>query len=89
VFPSRISVRNGSTYIYPFGYSITLRCRIFPTPPSDSKYSWSCSTGCLDDEEIEQSVNIKVTGGSEIYCKIVIDDVEYTSESIKLQTEGK
>ena len=65
---------------------------VTPTPPSDSEFSWSCSTGCFVDMEIEQSVNItelEVTDSGELNCSVKIDGVEYVSETIELQVTGK
>ena len=64
---------------------------VTPTPPSDSEFSWSCSTGCFVDMETEQSINItelEVTDSGELNCSVIIDDVEYTSESVELQVTG-
>jgi len=65
---------------------------VTPTPPSDSEFSWSCSTGCFVDMEMEQSVNItelEVTDSGELNCSVIIDDFEYTSESVELKVTGK
>ena len=75
--------------MYPFGYNITLTCRVTPTPPSDSEFSWSCSAGCFVVVETEQSVNIKVTKSREINCAVIIDGMEYISEPIELQPVGE
>jgi len=77
---------------YPVGSNVTLTCMVTPTPPSDSEFSWSCSTGCFVDMEIEQSVNISELEGTdsgELNCSVIIDDVEYTSGTIDLQVTGK
>ena len=65
---------------------------VTPTPPSDSEFSWSCSTGCFVDMEMEQSVNIaelEVTDSGELNCSAIIDDVEYASESVELRVIGR
>ena len=65
---------------------------VIPPPPCGSEFSWSCSSGCFVDMEIEQSVNItelEVTDTGELNCSVIIDDVEYTSETIGLQVFGK
>ena len=70
------------------GSNITLTCMITPPPPSDSEFSWSCSTGCFVDMETEQSVNItelEVTDSGELNCSVIVDDVEYISESVELR----
>jgi len=77
---------------YPVGSDLTLTCMVTPTPPSDSEFSWSCSTGCFVDMEIEQSVNItelEIANGGELNCSVIIDGVEYVSETIELQVTGK
>ena len=77
---------------FPAGSNLTLTCMVTPTPPSDSQFSWSCSTGCFVDMEIDQSVNItelEVTDSGELNCSVIIDDVEYTSESVELRVTGE
>ena len=77
---------------FPAGSNLTLTCMVTPTPPPDSKFSWSCSTGCSVDKEIEQSVNItelEVKDSGELNCSVIIDDVEYTSESVELRVTGE
>ena len=75
----------------PIGSDLTLTCMVTPTPPSDSEFSWSCSTGCFVDMEIEQSVNItelEIKDSGELNCSVIIDDVEYTSEVTNLKVTG-
>ena len=65
---------------------------VTPTPPSDSEFSWSCSTGCSFDMETEQSFNItelEVTDSGELNCSVIVNGVKYTSEMIELQVTGK
>ena len=79
---------NNNVFQYFVGSNLTLTCMVTPTPPPDSEFSWSCSTGCFVDMEIEQSVNItelEVTDIGELNCSVIIDGVEYTSETIDLQ----
>ena len=81
-----------NTFEFPVGSNLTLTCMVTPSPPSDSEFSWSCSTGCFVDMEIEQSVKItelEITDSGELNCSVIIDDVEYTSESIELRVIGK
>jgi len=76
----------------PIGSNLTLTCMVTPTPPSDSDFSWSCSTGCFVDMDMEQSVNItelEETDSEELNCSVIIDNVEYTSESVELRVTGK
>jgi len=81
----------GNILEYSVGSNITLTCMVTPSPPSDSEFSWSCSTGCFVDMEIKQSVNIselEVTDSGEINCSVIVDGVEYTSETINFRVEG-
>ena len=64
---------------------------VTPTPPSNIEFNWSCSTGCFVDKEMEQSVNVtelEVTDSGELNCSVIINDVEYTSESVVLKVTG-
>ena len=82
---------SNNTIEYFIGSDLTLTCMVTPTPPSDSEFSWSCSTGCFVDMEIEQSVNItelELTDGGELNCSVTINDMEYTSESVELRVTG-
>ena len=82
--------KNG-IFEFPVGSNITLTCMVTPTPPSDSEFSWICSTECFVDMEIEQSVNItelEIADSGELNCSVIIDNVEYTSEIIELRVTG-
>jgi len=82
----------GTILEYSVGSNITLTCIVTPTPPPDSEFSWSCSTECFVDMEIEQSVNIselEVTDSGELNCSVIVDGVEYTSETVELRVTGK
>ena len=77
---------------FPVESNLTLTCMVTPTPPSDSEFSWSCSTGCFVDMEMEQSVNItelEAMDSGELNCFVIIDDVEYASELVELRVIGK
>ena len=80
---------NGSdnSFGYLVGSDVNLTCLVTPTPPSDSEYSWSCSTGCFVDMEIEQSVNVselEVTDEGVLNCFVMIDGVEFFSDPYEL-----
>ena len=80
-----------SIFEHTVGSNLTLTCMVTPTPPSDTEFSWSCSTGCSFDMETEQSINItelEVTDNGEFNCSIIIDGVVYISETIELQVTG-
>ena len=79
---------NTSNFEYLVGSKITLTCMVTPPPPSDSEFSWRCSTGCFVGMETEQSVKLDVTDSGELNCSVVVDGVEYTSKLIKLQAIG-
>ena len=83
--PPVIAIKN--KFEYPVGSNITLTCMVTPTPPSDSEFSWNCSTGCFVHMETEQSLitKLEVTDSGEINCSVIIDDVKYTSELIQLR----
>ena len=90
--PSNVVNSNSNIIEYFTGSDLTLTCMVTPTPPSDSEFSWSCSTGCFVDMEMEQSVNItelEVTDIGELNCSVIIDDVEYASELVELRVTGK
>ena len=77
-----------NTYQYYAGTDLNLICSVTPTPPSDSEFSWSCSTGCFADMEIEQIVNVtdlEETDSGILNCSVVINGIEYFSESYDLQ----
>ena len=68
--------------------NLVLTCSISPTPPSNSEYSWSCSTGCFADMQMEQTISVtisNVTDGGIIHCSVVVDGVQYSSEVFEVQ----
>jgi len=78
-----------TVFEYPIGSNVTLTCMVTPTPPSDSEFSWSCSTGCLFD--LEQSVqfnDIKPADNGEMNCSVAVDGVKYTSNVVELRVIG-
>ena len=86
---------SGATNVseYYTGTDLNLTCMVIPTPPSDSEFSWSCSTGCFADMEMEQTINvtdIEEMDSGVINCSVIIDGMEYFSAFIDLQVvEGK
>ena len=61
---------------------------VTPTPPSDSEFSWSCSTGCIVDGKIGQSITItelRLTDSGELHCSVIVDGFEHTSKPIELR----
>ena len=85
----------GATNVFEYytGTDVSLTCMVTPTPPSDSEFSWSCSTGCFADMEMEQTINvtdIEEMDSGVINCSVIIDGMEYFSAFIDLQVfEGK
>ena len=67
-------------------------CSVNPTPPSDSEFSWNCSTGCLADMEIEQTVSVtelEIVDSGVVQCSVIINDEEYLSEIIEVRVVSK
>ena len=65
-----------------------MTCSVFPPPPSDSEFSWGCSTGCFADMQMEEIINVTVlnqTDGGILNCSVVINGVQYFSESFELR----
>ena len=86
---------SGATNVFEYyiGTDLSLTCMVTPTPPSDSEFSWSCSTGCFADMEMEQTINvteIEEMDSGVVNCSVIIDGMDYSSEFIELQVvEGK
>ena len=77
-----------NAYQYFSGTDLNLICSVTPTPPSDSEFSWSCSTGCFADMETEESVNVTDLEGTDsgvLNCSVFVNGFEYSSESFILQ----
>ena len=92
--PLGVPVSGGiNVFEYYAGTDLSLTCMVTPTPPSDSEFSWSCSTGCFADMEMEQTINvteIEEMDSGVVNCSVIIDGMEYFSEFIELQVvEGK
>ena len=83
---------NDSSFRYLVGSDVNVTCLVTPAPPSDSEYSWSCSTGCFVDMEIEQSVyvsELELTDEGILNCSVMIDGVEFVSDPFELVVLGK
>ena len=79
---------SNNTFEYSAGTDLNLTCLVTPTPPSDSEFSWSCSTGCFADMEMEQTIHttiLNVTDSGILNCSVVVNGVKYSSESFELQ----
>ena len=79
----------GATNVFEYytGTDVSLTCMVTPTPPSDSEFSWSCSTGCFADMEMEQTINvtdIEEIDSGVINCSVTIDGTQYFSEPIEI-----
>ena len=77
-----------NTYEYFAGTDVNLICYVTPTAPSDSEFTWSCSTGCFADMEMSQVVNVteleEIDSGI-LNCSVIINGTQYVSESFDLQ----
>ena len=74
------------------GFDANFKCSVIPTPPSDSEYSWNCSTGCFADMETEQTVNVsnlEVTDEGVLNCSVMIGDLEFFSDPYNLMLSGE
>ena len=84
--------KNNIVFEYHAGSDFTLTCMVTPTPPSDSEFRWSCSTGCVVDGKIGQTINItelRLTDSGDVNCSVFVDGFEYTSKPIELRVIGK
>ena len=67
-------------------------CYVTPSPPFDSEFSWSCSTGCFADMEMEQYIydELELTDSGVLNCSVSINEIEYFSELIEIEViEGR
>ena len=87
--PSGDSSNNSFTHV--LGSSIMLTCSISSTPAANSVFKWSCSTGCLADVEMEQTISVTLHKSGEIFCAYTstVDGVEYYSDPIEIIVTGK
>ena len=85
----------GATNVFEYyiGTDLSLTCMVIPSPPSDSEFSWSCSTGCFVDMEMEQTIyvtEIEEIDSGVVNCSVIFDGIQYFSGFIELQVvEGK
>ena len=83
---------NNSVIQYVLGSDLTVRCLVIPTPPPGSEFTWNCSTGCLDNATVQETVNIIELGllkNVVINCSIFINNNQYFSELVELNVTGK
>ena len=84
---------NNNIFEYFTETDLSLTCSVIPSPPSNSKFIWGCSTGCFADMQMEQTINVtlsNVTDGGVLNCSVVINGVQYFSESFEVQViDGK
>lgn len=83
---------NSSVIGYVHGSDLTVRCFATPVPPPDSVFSWSCSTGCLDNVTVQETVNITELGllkNVVINCSIYINNNQHFSQLIEIDVTGK
>ena len=81
-----------NNYGYPVGSNVTLTCVVYPTPPSDSEYSWNCSTGCFADMDTEQSIyisDLKLTDKGVLHCSVMVGDFKFISDSLNFMIFGE
>lgn len=83
---------NNNALQYSLGSNFIVKCLVAPVPPPGSEFSWNCSTGCLDNATMQQSINITELGLLEnvmINCSVFINDVQYSSETVEINITGK
>ena len=81
-----------NTLKYLIGSDLNLTCAVTPTPPSNSVFNWSCSTGCFADMEMGQTISIAMLNESdsgEIICSFMFDGLQYESDPFNLQVVGE
>ena len=74
------------------GSDLNLTCLVTPTPPTDSEFSWNCSTGCFADMRIEQTINVSNLTSLDsglLTCSFTIGDVDYHSKTLDLLVSGQ
>lgn len=72
---------------YLTGSALNLTCAVTPTPPSNSVFNWSCSTGCFANMDLNQTVSINMLNESdsgEIVCSFMFNGLQYESDPYKL-----
>ena len=79
---------NNNIFEYFAETDLTLTCSVMPTPPSDSEFIWSCSTECFADMQMTQNISVislNATDNGVLNCSVVVNGVQYFSESFELQ----
>ena len=91
--PPRNDTNNDIDVIeYVLGSNLTMRCFVTPAPPPGSEFTWSCSTGCLDNVTVQETVNITELGllkNVVINCSIFINNNQYFSGLVEINVTGK
>ena len=80
---------NNNSFIHLVGSNIRLTCSITSTPATNSMFKWRCSTGCLVDVKMEQTISANIQKSGEIFCAYTVDDIEYSSDPIEINVTGK
>ena len=91
---SSVSTDNddNSSLEYVAGSDVNLTCMVTPPPPSNSEFSWNCSTGCLEGVEMEQTISLANVSGIEsgtMNCSMTISGNNFQSQSFQLTVLGK
>ena len=84
---------SNNTFQYFTGTFLALFCYVTPTPPPNSEFSWSCSTGCFADMEMNQIIytdELEETDSGVLNCSVSINEIDYFSELIEIEViEGR
>ena len=75
---------NNNSFTHLVGSIISLTCSIISTPVTNSVFKWRCSTGCLVDVKMEQTISVNIQKSGEIFCAYTVDDIEYSSDPIEI-----
>ena len=87
--PPGILVNGNSEYL--MGTDLNLTCMVTPTPPANSTFSWSCSTGCFADMKTEQTIHVTdldTLDNGIITCSVTIRYLKRHSEPLDLLVSG-
>ena len=77
---------------YILGSDVTVRCLVTPVPPPGSEFTWNCSSGCLDNVTLQETINITELGllkNIVINCSVMINSNQYFSELVEINVTGK
>ena len=80
---------SNNSFTHVLGSSIMLTCSISSAPAAKSVFKWSCSTGCLVDVEMEQTISVTLQMSGEIVCAYAVDGSEVYSDPIGIIITGK